>query len=319
MKKIGVLTGGGDAPGMNAAIRAIVRMAIYFDWEVIGIEEGFSGLISKKFRRLDSSAVSGIIHQGGTILRSLRCPEFKQKRNLKKAIKNIREEKIDGLIVIGGNGSLKGAHSIQKQGIPVNFIPASIDNDVFGTEDTIGFDTAVNTALDAIDKIRDTATSHERIFLIEVMGRKSGFLALEVGLAAGAEAILIPEVKFKIEALCNILRKGIKRGKKSYIIVVAEGAGKTSEIGKEIGKRIKGEIRVTTLGYLQRGGSPSADSRNLASRLGALAVKLLKDKKKGKMLGIIRGEIASIPIEKVYLRRKRIDLQTYRLAKILGL
>ena len=319
MKKIGVLTGGGDAPGMNAAIRAVVRMAVYFGWDVVGIEEGFSGLISNKFRQLNSAAVSGIIHQGGTILRSVRCPEFKQKANLKKAVKNIRADKIDGLIIIGGNGSLMGAHTLQKQGIAVNFIPASIDNDLFGTEETIGFDTAVNTALDAIDKIRDTATSHERIFLIEVMGRESGSLALEVGLAAGAEAILIPEIKFKIETLCGILKKGMKRGKKSYIIVVAEGAGKTSEIGKEIGKRVKGEIRVTTLGYLQRGGSPSADSRNLASRMGALAVKLFKDNKSGKMIGVTQGEILAVPIEKVYRRRKRVNLQTYRLAKILGL
>lgn len=249
---------------------------------------------------------------------SVRCPEFKEKENLKKAIKNIREEEIEGLIIIGGNGSLKGAYSLQKQGIPVIFIPASIDNDIFGTEETIGFDTAVNTALEAIDKIRDTATSHERIFLIEVMGRENGSLALEVGLAAGAEAILIPEVKFKIEGICDILKKGRRRGKKSYIIVVAEGAGETSEIGKEIGKRIKGEVRVTTLGYLQRGGAPSADSRNLACRFGAFAVELLKNGESGKMVGVNKGKVVPIPMEKIYRRNKRIDPQLYQLAKILS-
>ncbi|MCK4245365.1 MAG: 6-phosphofructokinase [Candidatus Omnitrophica bacterium] len=319
MKKIGILTCGGDAPGMNAAIRAVVRTAVYLGWEVIGIERGFSGLISNKFLRLDSSSVSGIINKGGTILYSVRCPEFKEKDGIKKAIKNIRKENIEGLIVIGGDGSLKGAYALQKKGIPVIFIPASIDNDIFGTEETIGFDSAVNTALGAIDKIRDTATSHERIFLIEVMGRESGFLALEVGLAAGAEAILIPEVKFKMEDICDILKKGRKRGKRSYIIIVAEGAGEASEIGKEIGKRVKGEIRVTTLGYLQRGGAPSADSRNLALQFGAFAVKLLKNEESGKMVGINKGKVVPIPMEKIYRRRKRIDLRRYQLAKILSL
>ncbi len=319
MRKIGLLTGGGDAPGMNAAIRAAVRTAIYFGLEVIGVEGGFSGLIANKFRRLDSSSVSGIINKGGTILHSARCPEFKQKDGIKKAVENIRKENIEGLIVIGGDGSLKGAYVLQKKGIAVSFIPASIDNDIFGTEETIGFDTAVNTALDAIDKIRDTATSHERIFLIEVMGRESGFLALEVGLASGAEVILIPEVKFKIEDICNVLKKGRKRGKRSYIIIVAEGAGKISEIGKEIGRRIKGEVRTTTLGYLQRGGTPSADSRNLACRFGAFAVELLKSGESGRMVGINKGKVVPLPIEKIYRRRKRIDLRRYQLAKILSL
>jgi len=319
MKKIGVLTGGGDAPGMNAAIRAVVRTAIYFGWEVAGIEEGFYGLVFHKFRKLDSSSVSGIINRGGTILHSVRCPEFREKKNQKKAVENIQKEKIDGLVVIGGDGSSKGAAALSSYGIPVSFIPASIDNDIFGTDETIGFDTAANTALDAIDKIRDTATSHKRIFLVEVMGRKSGFLALEVGLAAGAEVILIPEVKFKIEEICTILKKGRKRGKKSYVIVVAEGAGKISEIGKEIEKRIKGEIRITILGYLQRGGSPSADSRNLASRFGTFAVSLLQERKRGRMVGMKEGKVISVPIEEICRHRKKIDLQLYQWAKILSL
>lgn len=320
IKTIGVVTPGGDAPGMNAAIRAVVRSAIFHGLKVIGVERGFEGLIHGEMREMDLKSVSGIISRGGTILRTIRCNDFKKKNYRKIAIKNINQARIDGLIVIGGDGSLKGAASLAGESIvPAIHIPATIDNDIPYTDDTIGFDTAVNTALDAIDKIRDTASSHERIFVVEVMGRHSGFLALEVGLTAGAEIILIPEVKVSMQKVCRRLKEGVNRGKLSSIVVVAEGAASGHNVAKVIRKKLRVNVRVSVLGYIQRGGSPTADSRKLASVLGAKAVELLKRGEKNKMLGIVANEIVTTDFTKVLKGKKKINLSDFKLAQRLSI
>ncbi|MCX7698120.1 MAG: ATP-dependent 6-phosphofructokinase, partial [Candidatus Goldbacteria bacterium] len=252
MKRIAVMTTGGDAPGMNAAIRAVVRTSIFSGVEILGIEEGFHGLLENKFIEMSLKSVSGIINKGGTILQTVRSKDFHFKSKRRIAYEYLEDKKIDGLIIIGGDGSKKGAYIISKEtGIPTVFIPGSIDNDVYGTDITIGFDTAVNVGLDAIDKIRDTASSHERIFIIEVMGREHGFLALEIGLTGGAEIILLPEFKkdINLKHICKVLEAGIRRGKDSSIIVKAEGVGCIDNLSSEIEKRIGMETRCTVLGY----------------------------------------------------------------------
>jgi 6-phosphofructokinase 1 len=286
MRRIGVVTAGGDAPGMNAAIRSVVRTAIFHGLEVIGIERGYAGLIEGQIRPLGARSVSGIINLGGTILRTARCEEIKAQQGLQKVANTLKTNEIEGLIVIGGDGSFRGAGELhQATGLPVVGVPATIDNDVAGTDTTIGFDTAVNTALFAIDRIRDTATSHERVFVVEVMGRKRGFLALEIGLAGGAEFILVPEIEYKVQDICRKLKMGRSEGKTSEIIIMAEGEGKTSEIiimaegagnSSNIAEQARREtgcdVRLTVLGHVQRGGSPSARSRILANRFGSYAV-----------------------------------------------
>ncbi len=320
IKTIGVVTPGGDAPGMNAAIRAVVRSAIFHGLKVIGVERGFEGLIRGEMREMDLKSVSGIISRGGTILKTIRCNDFKKKNYRKISIKNIGHAGIDGLVVIGGDGSLKGAASLARESnIPVIHIPASIDNDIPYTDDTIGFDTAVNTALDAIDKIRDTASSHERIFVVEVMGRHSGFLALEVGLTAGAEIILIPEVKVSMQKVCRRLKEGVNRGKLSSIVVIAEAVASGHEVAKVIKESLRVNVRVSVLGYIQRGGSPTSDSRKLASVLGAKAVELLKRGEKNKMLGIVANEIVTTDFTKVLKGKKKINLSDYKLAERLSI
>jgi 6-phosphofructokinase 1 len=319
IKTIALVTSGGDAPGMNPAIRAVVRYAIFYGLKVKGVEHGFEGLIHGDITDMGLKSVSGIINRGGTILKTIRSRDFEKKSNRTIAYENLKREGIDGLIVIGGDGSLRGASVIAKEaGVPVIHIPASIDNDIPCTEETIGFDTAVNTALDAIDKIRDTASSHERMFIVEVMGRDSGFLALEVGLTAGAEIILIPERKTALKQVCRKLREGIERGKMSSIIVVAEGFGKAPEIAKVIAKSLRVEVRVTVLGYIQRGGSPTADSRRLASVLGAKAVELLIKGEKNKMVGLLGSKIVATDFDKVLRSRKKINFEDYKLAEKLS-
>ncbi len=320
MKKIGVLTGGGDAPGMNAAIRAVVRTAIYYKLKVVGFERGYEGLINDKFRLMDLSSVSGIIHQGGTILRTIRCPDLKTLQGQRKAMATLKRNSIDGLVVIGGDGSLQGALALHKiSGIPVVGIPASIDNDVAETDMTIGFDTAVNTALTAIDQIRDTATSHERTFIIEVMGRERGFIALHVGLAAGAEIILIPEIKYSLDKICQRIKEGRDRGKSSCIIVMAEGAGNPFAIGEQIEEYVGCEVRVSVLGYVQRGGRPTAMSRILASKFGASAVQLLREGIKCKMVALRKDRVTSVDLKKVCAKNKKIDMSIYDLESILSI
>jgi 6-phosphofructokinase 1 len=319
IKTIAVVTPGGDAPGMNTAIRAVVRTAIYNGLKVYGIEKGWQGLIDGKIRDMELQSVGGIINRGGTILHTHRCPEFKQKEVRKKAHENLQAFNIHGMVVIGGDGSLRASNELLKEfGFPIINIPASIDNDIYGTDYSIGFDTAVNTALDAIDKIRDTATSHERVFVIEVMGRNNGFIALDVGLVAGAESIIIPEVKYNIDAIGQKLRYGQQRGKSSFIVVVAEGAAKAHDIAKQLQKRTELDVRVSILGHIQRGGAPSALSREAACKLGARAVQLLIEGKKGLMVGLVSDKLIETSIEEVIRRKKPIDMSAYKLANMLA-
>jgi 6-phosphofructokinase 1 len=319
MQKIGVVTAGGDAPGMNAAIRSVVRTAIFHGLKVVGIERGYAGLIEGKIRHLNARSVSGIINRGGTVLKTVRCEKIKTEEWINKAADNLKINEIDGLVVIGGDGSFRGASELYNvSGIPVVGVPATIDNDVAGTETTIGFDTAVNTALFTIDRIRDTATSHERVFVVEVMGRKRGFLALAVGFAEGAEFILIPELKFDIETICKKLKEGRKKGKTSEIIVMAEGAGDSSLIVKEIKRRTGYDVRLTILGHALRGGAPTAQSRILANQFGAHAVELLLKGAKKKMVGVKGEKIVSVDLDYSWQQKKSIDEQLYRLAEILS-
>jgi len=319
IKSIAVVTPGGDAPGMNTAIRAAVRTAIYHGLKVWGIEKGWYGLINGLIKEMGPQAVSGIINRGGTILHTRRTPEFKEKKSRKMAFNELRLRGIEGMVVIGGDGSLRSAHLFMKEfGVPVNVIPASIDNDIAGTDFTIGFDTAVNTALEAIDKIRDTATSHERLFLVEVMGRHNGFIALDVGLSAGAEAILIPEVKFNLEKIARQIRNGQERGKESFIIVVAEGVGDVYQIADKLKDMLNIEVRVTNLGYVQRGGTPSSLSRELACKLGAAAVESMAEGEYGYLVGSISDRVCLFPIEKIIRTKKQIDREHLRVANMLA-
>ncbi|MEM2875084.1 MAG: ATP-dependent 6-phosphofructokinase [Candidatus Hadarchaeales archaeon] len=320
MRRIAVATTGGDAPGMNACIRAVVRGAVAQGMEVVGIEEGFEGMIEGKMKRMNSRSVSGIINRGGTILRTSRCEEIRREEGIRKAIANLRRWKVSGLIIIGGEGSFRGGWDLHRASrLPIVGIPASIDNDIAGTELTIGFDTAVNTALEAINKIRDTAFSHERVFLVEVMGRTRGFLALEVGLACGAEMILIPEVKYTVDEIVSRLREWRRAGKSSIIIVMAEGAGSPDAIAEHISDITGYEVRVSRLGYIQRGGAPTALSIKLAMLFGTHAVGLIKRLKGAKMLGIERGKIVERSLNYPLLNRKKIDMDLYRLANSMSI
>lgn len=319
MRTIGVLTSGGDAPGMNAAIRAVVRQAAALNMEVIGISRGYAGLIQGDFRRLNTGSVAGIIHRGGTILLTARSEEFRTEAGRAKALDNLHREGIEGLVVIGGDGSFHGAIHLAKKGLAVIGIPGTIDNDIPGTDYTIGFDTAVNTAVEAISRIRDTATSHERIFIIEVMGRRSGQIALAAGIAGGAESILIPEYPVNYDLVAEKLERGRHRGKLHSIIVVAEGVGSALEISEEIARRTNLESRVTILGHIQRGGAPTAFDCMLASRLGARAVDLLADGASNRMVGIAANELVDRDLEEVLQEKKSIDPDLYRLAEVLAL
>ncbi|MBO3803649.1 MAG: 6-phosphofructokinase [Candidatus Brockarchaeota archaeon] len=319
MKRIAVVTSGGDAPGMNAAIRAVVRTALFHGLEVLGVERGYKGLIEGQVDELTRRSVSGIVNLGGTVLKTARCERMKAREGVAKAVETLRKNGIEGVVIIGGDGSLRGAWKLYKaSGIPVIGIPASIDNDVAGTDYTIGFDTAANTALEAIDKIRDTATSHERVFIIEVMGRNRGFLALQVGLAAGAEFILVPEIRYSLGKICRELEEARKKGKRSSIIVMAEGAGDSSEVAREIARRTGYEVRVSTLGYVQRGGPPTAFSRHLASVFGHEAVRLLIKGRGGLMVGMERGRVVAHRLDYAWRGRKKLDRKLYRLNAILA-
>ena len=320
MKTIGVITPGGDAPGMNAAIRAVVRIAHSRNCKILGFEKGWYGLLTESKRHLTPRAVGGIVQSGGTILHTLRCLPFKTKEGIEKAANTLKSNKIESLIVIGGDGSFRGALELNKKsGIQMIGIPATIDNDVFGTDETIGFDTAVNTAIGAIDKIRDTAISHERIFVVEVMGRKRGFLALQVGIGVGAEVILIPEQGYDIKKIVNVLNTNSKKGKQTGIIVAAEGVGDTGELAKEIAKHTGSEVRLSILGYAQRGGSPSGRSRLLASLFAEKAVDLMCTTNENHIIGLKNGEITSIPMIQSIGAKKPINLNMLRLAKQLSI
>lgn len=319
MKKIGVLTSGGDSPGMNAAIRAVVRKAIFHGLEVYGIYNGYAGLISGKIEKLELGSVGGIIHRGGTKLYTARCEEFKTVEGQKKGIEQLKKHGIEGLVVIGGDGSYMGAKKLTEHGFPCVGVPGTIDNDIPGTDFTIGFDTALNTVIDAIDKIRDTATSHERTYVIEVMGRHAGDIALWSGLAGGAESILIPEVGFEMDDIIKRLKRGHERGKKHSIIIVAEGVGSGVEIGKKIENLTNFETRVSVLGHIQRGGSPTAFDRVLASRLGAYAVELLIEGKGGRCVGIQNNELVSHDILEILDQPHTINQNMYKLSQELSI
>ncbi len=319
IKSIAVVTPGGDAPGMNTAIRAVVRTAIYHGLKVWGIEKGWYGLINGLITEMGPKAVSGIVNKGGTVLHTRRTPEFKEKKYRKMGYNELRLREIGGLVVIGGDGSIRAANQlINEFRLPINVIPATIDNDIPCTDYTIGFDTAVNTALEAIDKIRDTATSHERLFVVEVMGRQNGFIALDVGLSAGAEAILIPEIKYDLEKLARQIRVGQERGKESFIIVVAEGAGHVHKIAAELGDLLNIEVRLTIIGHVQRGGTPTSLSRELACKLGAAAVESMIDGKSGYLVGSRSDKVDLCPLSKVVKTTKKIDLEHYRVANMLA-
>lgn len=323
IKSIGVLTSGGDSAGMNPCIRAVVRYAIYNNIKVYGIYRGYKGLVNGEIFEMDASSVGGIINRGGTILYTARLPEFKQYDVRKKGVENLEKYGIDALVVIGGDGSFRGAHQLHKDfGIKVIGIPGTIDNDIKGTDYTIGYDTAINVAMEAIDKIRDTATSHERLFIVEVMGRDAGYIANAVGLASGAEDVLIPEIETNLEDTVERILQGRKRGKTSSIIVVSEGV-KTSMNILQLAGYIEGktgfETRVTILGHLQRGGSPTALDRIYASRMGAYAVELLIKGETDKMVGIVSDELVSLPLEDAFEKKKDFDETIYRLIRILSI
>ncbi|MDP4550902.1 6-phosphofructokinase [Guptibacillus hwajinpoensis] len=319
MKRIGVLTSGGDSPGMNAAIRAVVRKAIYHDIEVYGIYHGYTGLMNGNIKKMEIGSVADIIHRGGTMLYSARCPEFKTLEGQLKGVENLKKFGIEGLVVIGGDGSYRGAQKLTGHGFPTIGIPGTIDNDIPGTDFTIGFDTALNTVIQAIDKIRDTATSHERTYVIEVMGRDAGDIALWSGLADGAESILIPEEKFEMADILSRLKRGHDRGKRHSIIVVAEGVGSGVEIGKQIQEEMNMETRVTVLGHVQRGGSPTASDRVLASRLGARAVELLLEGAEGRTVGIQNNEIVDLDINEALALPHEVNQKMCQLARELSI
>jgi 6-phosphofructokinase 1 len=319
MKRIGVLTSGGDAPGMNAAVRAVVRKGIFHGLEVFGIFQGYSGLIAGNIKKLEVGSVGDIIHRGGTMLYSARCEEFKTEEGRQKAIAQLNKFGIEALVVIGGDGSFRGAEKLTELGFPTIGVPGTIDNDIPGTDFTIGFDTALNTVIDAIDKIRDTATSHERAFIIEVMGRDAGDLALWAGLAGGAESIIIPENKDDLNDVIERIEQGHARGKRHSILVVAEGVGSAVDIAKSLKEKANIETRVTVLGHIQRGGEPSAFDRVLASRLGAEAVDLLLKGEAGKMVGIQNNKIVSHKIGEILSVRHELDQKLIQLAKELSI
>ncbi len=319
MRRIAVLTSGGDAPGMNAAVRAVVRKGISNNLEVWGVMRGFSGLINAEFFPLQLGSVADIIHRGGTILHTARCPEFLHPEGQEKAVNALQQENIEGLVVIGGDGSFKGAQVLEEANISAVGVPATIDNDIAGTDFCIGFDTAVNTVTDAINRLRDTATAHERIYVMEVMGRESGHIALQAGLAGGAETIIVPEVPYDLTEVCNRLLRGVNRGKLHSIILVAEGAGNALYIGEEIRNLLEMEVRVTILGHLQRGGTPTAFDRVLASRLSSNAVDLLHQGKSGFMVGYLQGKIQPLAFAEALEEKKAFSWEDYRLASVLAI
>ncbi len=322
IKKIGVLTSGGDAPGMNAAIRAVVKAASHFNIEVLGVQKGYYGLIHDIMTPLSNQAVYNIIHRGGTILKSARCLEFKTPEGRQTAMENLKKNEVDALVVIGGDGTFTGARLIGKEfGFPVVGLPGTIDNDLYGTDYTIGYDTAVNTVVSAVDKIRDTAHSHDRIFIVEVMGRDAGFIALRSGMASGAEKILIPETKTYVNELIESLKTGLNEEDNSAIVIVAEGSeyGGAMEVKKIVNDHFPDyDTRVSILGHMQRGGAPSAFDRVLASGLGFQAVKGLTEGQHGVMVGSINRKIVFTPFDKAIKYHKSFNVELKNIAEILS-
>jgi 6-phosphofructokinase 1 len=322
MKQVAVLTSGGDAPGMNAAIRAVVRTGIDKGWAVYAFRNGYQGLLNDNIISLGARDVSGVIQRGGTMLGSSRSPEFETEAGQLKAIRTLKQHDIDTLIVIGGNGSQQGAYALSKMGFPVVGIASTIDNDLYGPDITLGVDTALNIALEAIDRLKVTASSHQRAFLIEVMGRNCGYLALMSGIAGGAEYVVIPEVETDPEEVAERLRADYQKGKAHAIVVVAEGAKynaeKLGEFFKVHRERLGFDLRVTILGHVQRGGAPGAFDRLLGTRMGAAATEAIAQKKNGLLVGLFNGDIGSMPLGEVVSHKKKLDLKLLNLAKALN-
>lgn len=322
IKTIGVFTSGGDSPGMNAALRAVVRSAIYYGVKVYGIKQGYDGIIDGDFVEMSASSVSNIIQRGGTILKTARCERFKTPEGMEAAYKQVVAHGVDGLIALGGDGTFRGGLEFeQKYAMPMIGVPCTIDNDLYGTDFTIGFDTAINTALDAIDKIRDTADAHNRLFFIEVMGRDAGFIAIYSGIAGGAEAVLVPEAKSDINTLIAILEKGWNRQKSSSIVVVAEGQheGGAFEVARQVKEKFTHyDTRVSVIGHMQRGGSPTCMDRVLASRLGAAAVENLLHGERNKMVGMIHWNVELTPFENATKHNLEMNPHMLKIAEILS-
>jgi 6-phosphofructokinase 1 len=318
MKAIGVMTSGGDSPGMNAAARAVVRTAIYEGVEVYGIYNGYQGMLDDDIEQLTNRSVSDIIQRGGTFLGTARCAEFKTEEGRKKGLAVLKKHGIEGLVIIGGDGSLTGGALLSKLGMPIVGLPGTIDNDVWGSDYTIGADTAANTIVDAINKLRDTASAHRRIILIEVMGRKSGWLAMMAGIAGGAEYVLVPEVKFDINQICEEIKESYAGGKRYSIIVVAEGAGSAVDLGKIVAKETEIDTRVSVLGHIQRGGSPTVEDRMKASMLGEKAALALISGVSNVVFGFNAGKVVSINLFDAVNNQKTLDPELVRLARVLA-
>jgi 6-phosphofructokinase 1 len=321
MKRIGILTSGGDAPGMNACVRAAVRAAVAVDVEVLGIRRGYSGLIRNEMVVLNRKSVANIVQRGGTILETSRCPEFQTPDGRAQAVKVLAESGIDGLLLLGGDGTFRGGTLLANEcDVGIIGVPTTIDNDVYGTDYTVGFDTAVNTALEAIDRIRDTALSHERLFFVEVMGHHTGFIALESGIAGGAEELIMPEASLSSEELCGKLNEAFKAGKRSAIVVVAEAEqpGYSFQIAREVKNKINLESRVCILGHVQRGGSPTARDRVLASSLGAAAVDALLNGQNGYMVGEVNNKITYTPLRDTWEKKKPLSARHRELGRLLA-
>lgn len=315
MKKIGVLTSGGDAPGMNAAIRAVVRTAINRGIEVVGIYRGYNGLINGEVHPLNVRSVSDIIQRGGTFLYTARCPEFREESGLQKAKQTCEEQGIEGIVVIGGDGSFRGAADLSARGIPCIGLPGTIDNDIAMTEYTIGYDTAMNTALEMIDKLRDTASSHDRCSVVEVMGRRAGYIALNTGIACGAIAIITTEVPYDINAIINKINNTQTTGKHHFIVVVSEGIGNAQEIAKEIEEKTGIESRATILGHVQRGGAPTVRDRVEASKMGHYAVELLEKGIGNRVVGLKEGKVIDVDIQEALKMKKPFLEDLYKMAE----
>lgn len=322
MKRIAVLTSGGDAPGMNAAVRAVVRTALAQDWEVFGVQHGYSGLLGGDFRPLRHRDVGGIMQRGGTMLGSARCAEMKTEEGQIEAVRQLRERDVDALVVIGGNGSQQGAHALTELGFPVVGIASTIDNDLPGSDITIGVDTALNIALEAIDRLKVTASSHQRAFLVETMGRHCGYIALMTGIAGGAEAIVLPEVETDPEVIAEDIRQAYQRGKAHAIVVVAEGAKYNAEglvsYFQTHRERLGFDLRATKLGHVQRGGAPGVFDRMLATRLGAGAIDALVCGETGVLVGWLHGHVATTQLSEVIAQEKLLDLSLLDLARVLA-
>ncbi|HOI24224.1 MAG TPA: ATP-dependent 6-phosphofructokinase [Caldisericia bacterium] len=317
--KLGILTSGGDAPGMNAAIRAAVRKCLFHGHQVYGFKRGFLGLMNGEYLRMDSRMVGGILSRGGTILLTARAPEFKTEEGIAKGVKVFQDLGLDALIVIGGNGSQTGAFELCKRGIPVIGIASTIDNDLWGTDKTIGFDTAVNNAMNAIDKIRDTATSHERVFVVEVMGRDVGFIAMHCGIAVGADEIVIPEIPYHLPQLSQKIKDSFHLGKKHFIIVLAEGVEKAPQFSQKLFEASGIEAKISTLGYLQRGGDPSYTDRFLATTFGVKAAEAAINGESGKIVGIRHHEVCFLEMSDTVGKVKKVKTELYQLTEVLGI